>query len=107
MKKAARAEGTGGIGIVFKVSREGAMVVKSMIPTGSASRSNLVQVCSDLNRDSGYKKKRMFTVVLYAGGRCLTQDRWQEDAGQTSREDGVSRARRSRLRRRRAIPKAD
>jgi hypothetical protein len=35
--------GNGGIGIVFK-SKEDAMVVKSMIPSGSAARSNLVQV---------------------------------------------------------------
>ena len=35
--------GNGGIGIVFK-SKQDAMVVKSMIASGSASRSNLVQV---------------------------------------------------------------
>lgn len=41
-----KAEDCGGIGIVFKVSKQGTMVVKSMISTGSASRSNLVQVRS-------------------------------------------------------------
>jgi len=44
--KAAKAEKTaGGIGVVFKVGRDGGMYVKSMSQAGAASRSSLVQVC--------------------------------------------------------------